>query len=149
MRAIDKQWDFRFLTLAMHIGSWSKDPSTKVGAVIVDQQRRIVSTGYNGFPRGVLDTQKRLKNRKQKYGCTIHAEMNAILFAQRNLTGCTIYTTPFQPCSNCAAAIIQVGIVRVVTFPTSEELAERWKDSIELAKQMLGEAGVQLYIFKD
>ena len=104
-------WHKRFLTLAEHIAGWSKDPSTKVGAVIVDQQRRIVSTGYNGFPQGVVDNPQLPRERKLMR--TLHAEANAILFAKRDLSGCTIYVT-HHPCAHCAAMIIQAGIKRVV-----------------------------------
>jgi dCMP deaminase len=136
---IDNQWDKRFLELASLVGSWSKDPSTKIGAVIVDLNRRVVSTGYNGFPRGLADDPTRLSVRETKLEMIIHGEINAILFAQRNLDGCTLYTTPLMPCSRCAAIIIQSGIKRVVApylFP------ERWAQQFELALSMFKESGV-------
>ena len=79
------KWDDRFLVLAKLIGSWSKDPSTQVGAVIVDNKNRIVSVGYNGFPRGVEDSEKRLCNRQEKYDIIVHAEVNAIAFANKSV----------------------------------------------------------------
>ena len=109
----NNKWDKRFLELAKHIAQWSKDPSTKVGAVIVDDQRRIISTGYNGFARGVLDIDERLSNRDQKLDMIVHGEINAIVFAREPLCGTTLYTWPFMPCSRCAAIVIQAGIKTV------------------------------------
>ena len=115
-----RDWDTRFLDLAEHISKWSKDPSTKVGAVIVDSQRRIVSTGYNGFSVGVMDSYDRLTDRDTKYEMIIHAEANAILFAHQRMNDMTLYTTPFQPCSRCASLIIQSGISRVISYEIEE-----------------------------
>lgn len=133
-------WHERFLGLAQHIATFSKDPSTKVGAVIADQHHRIVSMGYNGFPRGVQDTPERLTNRETKYEMVVHAEINAILFAQCDLSQMTLYTYPFPPCSRCAALIINSGL-RTVLAPVVTE--ERWKASCALAVDMFSEAGVQ------
>ena len=139
-------WDKRFLELAEHVAQWSKDPSTKVGAVIVDSKKRVVSLGYNGFPRGVHDCRDNLNNRDQKYKRVIHAEPNAILFAQKDLTDCSIYTWPFQPCSACTTLIIQSCIKRVVAPAASDELRGRWKESMAIAEEMFKEAGVKLII---
>ena len=136
------KWQLRFLALAKHIASWSKDPSTQVGAVIVDNQRRIVSTGYNGLPQGVSDFHKRYVNRDLKYKMIIHAEMNAIAFAQRSLQGCRLYTWPFAPCAVCTGVIIQSGIVQVVAPEISDELMERWGEDMMFSIQMFEEAGV-------
>jgi dCMP deaminase len=135
-------WDQRFLSLAEHVANWSKDPSTKVGAVIADPLCRIVSLGYNGFPRGVRDDKERLENRELKYRFVVHAERNALLFAGRPLTGCTLYTYPFQPCSQCAAMIVQAGIKRVITLNAPVE--QRWVDDFTVAKTILREGGVYL-----
>jgi dCMP deaminase len=121
LREIGSNWDHRFLVLSQHIAGWSKDPTTKVGCVVVDEQRHIVSTGYNGFARGVNDTHARLHEREVKYKLVIHAEKNALLHAQRDLRGCTLYVWPMPPCSQCAAAIVQSGIKRVVSVSPSEE----------------------------
>ncbi len=135
-----EKWDRRFLELAKYISSYSKDPSTKVGAVIVDKDgRSIVSTGYNGFAKGVKDTAERLNNRDIKYKIVCHAEMNAILFAKRDLTGCILYTYPFGCCSSCASYIIQTGISRVV-FPKTDN--PRWTESIALSKKIWDESGL-------
>ena len=140
------KWDKRFLDLAELVSTWSKDPSTKVGACITDHQNRVISHGYNGFPRGVNDCEEILNDREKKYQRVIHAEPNAILFAERDLTGCTIYTYPFQPCNACTTLIIQSGIKRVVAPTASAELKERWKESMAVAEEMFEEAGVELVL---
>jgi len=134
-------WDDRFLELATVISNWSKDPSTKVGAVIVNKDKKIISTGYNGFPRGIKDDH-RLDNRAQKYDLVVHAEANAIIHAKEPLDGCTIYTMPFMPCSRCAGLIIQAGIQRVVSVPSAED---RWSANFQLSKDMLLEAKVLIW----
>ena len=98
------KWDVRFLLLAQHISSWSKDPSTKVGCVVVGADREIRSTGFNGFPRGIDDSIERLEDREEKYPLICHAEENAIMHAARvgvSLKGCTAYVT-WPPCTRCA-----------------------------------------------
>jgi len=137
---VDIKWDQRFLELAKLVSTWSKDPSTKVGAVITDD-RRIISVGYNGFPEGVLDSAERYSNREIKYKYMVHAERNALLFANTSVKGMTLYTYPFMPCSECAGMIIQSGIKRVVTLINTNE---RWKESFKITKNMFGEAGVRL-----
>jgi len=138
-------WDLRFLTLSKTVSTWSKDPSTKVGAVIVDKNRRVVSLGYNGFPKGVKDTIEKLEDREQKYKHMVHAERNAMLFANKSLKGCTIYTYPFMPCSECAAMIIQSGIKKVVSFDEEDTPSVgRWRKSFEISKKMFKEAGVKI-----
>lgn len=137
------KWDERFLQLAGSISSWSKDPSTKVGAVIVDPDNRVVSSGYNGLPRGVEDRLDRLNERDVKLRLTLHAEHNAILFACRDLTGCTIYITA-PPCAHCAAQIIQTGITRVVYRQPEPEFAARWGEHTALAQEVLAELDVEV-----
>ncbi|NJK88105.1 MAG: CMP deaminase, partial [Myxococcales bacterium] len=80
---MSKKWDLRFIELAKHVASWSKDPSTQCGCVIVDSSRRILSTGYNGFPAGVTDVYERLHDREVKYRLVAHSEVNAICTAAR------------------------------------------------------------------
>lgn len=136
------KWDVRLMRLAKEIASHSKDPSTQCGAVIVDPLRRIVSTGYNGFARGVHDTEERLTNRDVKLRMVLHAEQNALLYAKTDLTGHTLYVYPIPPCAHCAAMIIQSGITRVVaTYPASDRHL-RWQGDWVLAKEMYDEAGV-------
>lgn len=135
------KWHRRFLGLADHISSWSKDPSTKVGAVIVRPDRTIVSVGYNGFPRGVLDDDSRYSDREVKYQMVVHAEINAILTANQSLKHCTLYVSPLNPCPQCAAAIIQSGIWRVVSRANDRE---DWRERMETAWKMFREANVTL-----
>jgi dCMP deaminase len=134
-------WNKWFLGLAEYVSTASKDPSTKVGSVIVDEERRVVSLGYNGFPRGVDDTEERLNNRDLKYRIIVHAERNSLLFARGPVKGCTIYTYPMMPCAVCASMIIQSGIKKVVA-PRSDN--PRWQSDIELSMQLFTEAGVQV-----
>lgn len=135
-----QKWDNRFLNIAENISFWSKDPSTKVGAVIADG-KKFVSAGYNGFPVGILD-DGRLDNREEKYNLIIHGEMNALIFAARDLTGLTLYTYPFLPCSRCASMMIQAGIIRVVAPVVPERLRERWEESLKLTRGLFQEAGI-------
>ncbi|SDH41582.1 dCMP deaminase family protein [Propionivibrio dicarboxylicus] len=136
------KWDRRFFHMALLVAKWSKDPSTTVGAVIVDQHNRVVSIGFNGLPRSVCDDDTIINNRDEKLRCTIHAEENAILFARGAVDGCTIYTT-HTPCAGCAAKIIQCGIVRVVSPRPSIDFATRWKEHLRSATRMFIEANVQ------
>ena len=140
------KWDQRFLGLAQHVSSWSKDPSTKVGAVIADSYNRVLSLGFNGFPVGVNDAPGRLNDRQTKYQMVVHAELNAVLFAQSSqlqLADATLYTYPFPPCTNCAGAIIQSGIKRIVSY---SDVPERWSEDFELAFAMFEESGVQITV---
>jgi dCMP deaminase len=134
-----RKWDYRFVMLAKHISAWSKDPSTQVGAVITDGHNRIISTGYNGFPRGVKDTPERLSNRPTKLSIVVHAEINAIIFATQPLQNATLYLWPFLSCSTCTGVIINAGIKRVVA-PISTN--PRWAESIALSVKLYHEAGV-------
>lgn len=142
----NNKWYSRFLNLAQHISCWSKDPSTKVGAVIFDSENRIVSVGYNGFPKNVVDDPEKYLNREIKYQMVVHAEINAILFAQRNLKGCSIATWPFMSCSNCTSAIIQAGIKSIVAPVLPEELKQRWEKSCQISIQMYKEANVEVIL---
>jgi dCMP deaminase len=135
------KWDTRFLGLAAHISSWSKDPSSQVGAVITDGNR-IVSLGYNGFAAGVNDTADRLEDRACKLNLTIHAEENAMIFAKRDLTGCTVYVT-HPPCPRCASKLVQEEVKRVVFIAPSADFLSRWSDDLELSYQMYEEAGIK------
>ncbi len=137
-----KKWDYKFLDLAGFVSKWSRDPSTKVGSVITDNDNRIVSIGYNGFPKGIKD-DGRLKDRNLKYDMIVHAEVNALLFANTSVEGCTIYTWPFMPCSRCAALVIQSGIKKVVSVKNKDN---RWDENFELSKKMFLESGVKLEI---
>jgi len=139
------KWEIRGLSLSREISYWSKDPSTKVGALILDQNHRVVSFGYNGYPKGCCDDG--MENRDIKLAKIIHAEQNAILFAKRDLTGCTMYVWPMAPCSRCAGIIIQSGITKIVTIEPSEDLYARWGKDIEIAFSMYQEREVKLIQF--
>jgi dCMP deaminase len=136
----EHKWNKRYLDMAKVVASWSKDPSTQCGAVIVNADNEIVSVGFNGFPKGVADTEPRLNNRELKYAITLHAERNAILFAKQSLKDCTLYTFPMQCCSECAAMAIQSGIKRHVSLSYQPD---RWQKSFELANEMFEEAQVK------
>ncbi len=140
---MSEKWDRRFLELASHISTWSKDPSTKVGCVVVGEDREIRSTGFNGFPRGIEDDAERLEDRAQKYPLICHAEENAIMHAARigiSLKGNTAYVT-WPPCTRCTRSLIQAGISEVV-YPTGIEIPERWEDDLSIAMGMMEEAGI-------
>ncbi len=140
----DAKWDKRFMELAHFIAQWSKDPSTKVGAVIVNpKNRRIVATGFNGFPAGVEDSADRLEDRSIKYEMVVHAEQNALMFAGNQADGCTLYVTPLPPCARCAVLIIQSGIRRVVS-PTPDLSRELWAAQSKISEQMFKESKVDL-----
>jgi len=137
------KWDMRFIELARHISGWSKDPSTKVGCVVVGEDREIRSTGFNGFPRGIDDDPERLADREKKYPLICHAEENAIMHAARigvSLKDSTAYVT-WPPCSRCARSLIQAGI-REVVYSSNEEIPERWLEDFEISTSMLAEANV-------
>jgi dCMP deaminase len=139
------KWDLRWTQLVELVASWSYDPSTKVGAVIIPENSDVPIIGWNGFPRKIKDLPKRYENRELKYNLVIHAEMNAILNATRNgvnINKGTLYVS-FIPCCNCAKAIAQTGIKKVYYRPSSKEFLERWKDSIKITKLIFKEANIK------
>ena len=135
------------MRIAREISTWSKDPSSKIGAVIVNDERRILATGYNGFPRGIEDSEERLNNRDEKYPRIVHGEMNALmnaLYSGVSVKNATIYVWGLPVCSECTKSVIQSGIKRVViTYPelAPEKWHAQWK---ELSNPMYKEAGVSL-----
>lgn len=143
------KWDARFLRLAREVSTWSKDRSTQVGAVIVDDDKTPGPYGFNGFPRFVDDEAEDRHQRPSKYRWTEHAERNAIFNAARigmRLKGCIMYVT-HVPCAECARAIIQVGIREVVVDDASlndDGFTERWDEDTHVTKEMLEEAKVVL-----
>lgn len=143
------KWDRRFLRIAEEVRLWSKDPGTKVGCVLVDD-RRILSTGYNGFPQTISDDLDRYIDRDFKLSITVHAEKNAILNAAKNGTrvqGSTLYVT-FPPCSQCASAIIQAGVAQIVC-PDPASAPERWRSNFQAANNLFYEAGVKVLYYSD
>ena len=147
------RWDNHFLEVALINARMSKDPSTRVGAVIVGPDREIRSTGFNGFPRGISDTHERLHHRETKLKLVVHAEMNAILNAARigtSVKGCTLYLAATDdsglvwggpPCTRCTVESIQAGISSVVSHPF-KNVPSRWAEDVALARDLLQEAGI-------
>ncbi len=134
------KWTQRFLELAKHVSEWSYDPRTKVGCVIVDNKKRVVSIGYNGFPRGVRDIESRYEHRETKHLFVAHAERNALDNAPHSVEGCTMYV-PLKPCAECAKSIVQKGIAKVVTYkPDRDGTGFNWYITDVIFK----EAGVEV-----
>jgi len=126
------------------VTGWSKDPSTKCGAIIVRPDRSIVSYGYNGFPALIRDKPSRLNDRPVKYELVVHSETNAILFARESVEGYTMYASTV-PCCRCAMNIIQAGIVKVVCRVPSADYRSRWEESIIKTVALFEEARVLCY----
>lgn len=147
MPIVNSKWDARFMRLAKEISTWSKDPSSKIGAVIVNDDRRILSTGYNGFPRGIADTEERLNNKEEKYPRIVHGELNALLGALYNgvsVKDATLYVYGLPVCADCTKSVIQSGIGRVVINMSAldnTKWAEQWE---AISKPMFHEAGVSI-----
>lgn len=140
------KWDRRFLELSKFISTWSLDPSTQIGAVAV-RDRRILATGYNGFPHGIADLPGRLHNREEKLLRIVHAEANVIAHASKDgisLKDACLYVWKFIPCANCCTLLIQSGIRRVVA--PDHPIPDRWETSFNLSKEMFQEAGVDLVL---
>ncbi len=138
---VPMKWTQRFLGIAHEIASWSKDPSTKVGAIAVSPSRQLLAEGYNGLPRRVLDSDTRMQ-RPEKYLWTVHAEANLLAHAARNgikLEGSTVYVT-HHPCAQCAALLIQAGIVQVVIDNAGK--TNMPQEQFDVASRMFYEAGV-------
>jgi len=143
------KWYLRYLGLAKEVATWSKDPNTQVGAVVVGSKGQILSQGYNGFPRGISDSNKRLNDREIKLSLIVHAEMNAIYnatYSGVSLDGSTIFIHGLPACSECAKGIIQVGIKRVVVSKECIESRPHWNDSWNKSKAMFAEAGVAIFV---
>lgn len=135
------KWDIRFLKLAKEVSSWSKDPSTKVGAVIVRPNGSVCSVGFNGFAQRVKDTPERYADRELKYKLIVHGEINAREFANESIKGYTLYTYPFMPCERCAGPMIQAGIAKVVSLENDNP---RW--DFTYSKLQFEESGVELLL---
>ena len=136
------KWDMRYLDRAATLSLWSKDPSTQVGAVITDGNRPI-SEGFNGMQQKIVSTKESryLINRDIKLQHIIHGEMNAIIFAKQDLTGATLYTWPFLPCTVCASIVIQAGITTIVSTTYQREWCSASRD-------IFTECGVDLRLYK-
>ncbi len=147
------RWDRHFLRLAFVHAQMSKDPSTKVGAIVVGPDRGIISAGFNGFPRGIADAPDRLNDRDTKMRLVIHGEMNAILAAAKSgsaVGGCSLYVAATDasgsiwggpPCIRCTVEAIQAGIIEFVSWP-ARSAPSRWAESLREARAVIEEAGL-------
>jgi len=143
---MNANWDAKYIRLADNISLWSKDPSKKIGAIAVGIDGQILSQGYNGFPRGINDTNERYLDREVKYKFIVHAEMNCIYNATLtgvSLKGSTLYVSGLPICSECAKGIIQVGIRRVV-MNSADKVPPNWQESWTISKALFAEAGVEV-----
>lgn len=150
---MSKKWDEHFLQLCLQLASMSKDPSTRVGALLIGPDREIVSSGFNGLSRGIADNPERLNDRGLKLRLVVHAEMNAVLNAARigaRTKGLILYLAATDqtgtiwggaPCTRCTIELIQAGIVEVVTWPF-KAVPSRWAEDIAFARELLHEAGI-------
>lgn len=137
-------WDQRYLELARNIAGWSKDPSSKIGAVAIGSKGQVLAQGYNGFPRGIDDGEDNYNDRETKYKYVVHAEMNCIYNASYNgvsLDGATLYVWGLPVCSECAKGIVQVGIKRVI-MPVMD-IPDKWWESFLVTQDIFSQAGVE------
>lgn len=146
----------KFLPDARAAQGRSKDRSTKVGAVVLDDDYNIRGSGYNGFPRGVNDDLDERHERPLKYKFSSHAEENVVAQAARvgvSLKGCTLLLTSLHPCTSCARMIIQAGIKRVLAPLKKDEgrgeYRVDWNEEERLALEMFQEAGVDVYFYPE
>lgn len=141
---MSSKWDQKYIELSELVAGWSKDPSSKIGAVAVSPKGQVLSTGYNGFPRNIEDTPERLNNRDLKYKYIVHAEKNVIYNATYNgvsLDGSTLYVFGLPCCDQCALGITQVGVKRVVM--RGDPNNERWKESWKKSQEIFDEANIE------
>lgn len=145
MDVTNNKWAGRLLKMAKDVASWSKDDSTKVGAVITSASGKPISWGFNGLPMGINDDVPERHERPNKYKWYAHAEQNAIDLASGDLEGTVMFVT-FSPCSTCARSIIQNKIKTIVVDAnyTPDKMPERWQEDIMVSMEMLTEAGVHI-----
>jgi len=142
-------WDKRFMDLASHVSSWSKDNFTQVGCVVVDDSNTVLSLGYNSFPRNADDDVESRHERPKKNLYMVHAEANAIYNSSRmgvSLLNATAYVTYF-PCHECAKAIINSGIKKIVTY-RPDFSHPRWGESFTISNEILKETGVEIKLYE-
>ena len=145
---LSNKWDKRYLELAKTVGTWSKDPSPKIGAIAVGIKGQVLAQGYNGYPRGMDD--RNYTDRTEKYEKIVHAEMNCIYNASWNgvsLDGADLFVYGLPVCHECAKAIIQVGIKRVIS-PWMKDMPKKWEDSFKLTNKFFNEAGIKYELVK-
>jgi dCMP deaminase len=145
MNIVSPKWAARMLGIAHQIASWSKDRSTKVGAIITTEDGSPVSWGFNGMPMGINDNIESRHQRPEKYSWMCHAERNAMDLAPRPLDNCVMFVT-FSPCSSCCQSIIQRKIKTVVIDQayTADKMPDRWQTDMKTGIEMLREAGVKI-----
>lgn len=134
-------WDWRFIGLAKEVSSWSKDPRTKVGAVIAAPNHSVISLGFNGFPAGMPDDKELYEDRTEKLSRIVHAEVNAIIYATKPIPeGSSLYVFPFIPCDRCVVQMLQAGIKRFVSPECREPaILEKWGEAFERTKKYIKE----------
>lgn len=144
---IDMKWHTRFMDMAKMVSTWSKDPSSQIGAVAINDERRILATGYNGFPKGIDDSEERLNNKSEKYPRIIHAEMNTLmnaLYSGVSLKDATLYVYGLPVCPSCTKCVIQAGIKRVVIPATKTDKGNWQQVWEEQSLPMFKESSVQV-----
>jgi dCMP deaminase len=143
------KWDQRFCELAKFVAEWSKDPSAKVGAVIVSRRGGDVTVGYNGLPMGVEDTDARLQDKEVKLEMIVHAEVNAIVAAGLRAQNSTLYVWGKPICARCAGPIIQSGVKRVVALsPEAGAADSKWRKTGETALNMMKEVEIEIDLYE-
>jgi dCMP deaminase len=146
---MNEKWDRRFLEMAKLVSTWSKDPSTKTGAVIVRPDKTIVSVGFNGFPKAMRDNLDWYANREEKYSRIVHCEVNAVLHSFESLKGYMLYTYPFASCDRCVVQMLQAGIDRFVfPVPTADAIS-RWGDAFDKTKKYIVQCGASYQEYHD
>ena len=146
--SLDNKWNKRYMAIAKDVASWSKDPNTQVGAVAVGDKGQILSQGYNGFPRGILDCEGRLNDRETKYKFVVHAEMNVIYnatYSGVSLNESRLYVYGLPVCNECCKGIIQVGIKEVYVAQECIDLRPHWFESWQQSLDMFNEAGIKVF----
>ena len=141
------KWNERYMAMAKEVAQWSKDPTTKVGAIAVGDKGQILSQGYNGFPRGIFDSEERLKDRPTKYRYVVHAEMNVIYnatYSGVSLDGSKLYVYGLPVCNECSKGVIQVGITEVYIAKECIDLRPKWFESWQQSLDMFNEAGIKV-----
>ena len=142
---MNNKWDNRYLNLAREVSTWSKDPSTQVGAIAIGEMGQVLAQGYNGFPRGVNDSLERYNDKEVKYRYVVHAEMNCIYnatFTGASLNNATMYVWGLPVCNECAKGLAQVGVKRVVSPKTIADVPDKWKISAINTVDLLKEVGI-------
>jgi len=140
----NSKWDLRFLNLAKEVSSWSKDPSTKVGAAIVRPDYTVASLGFNGFPSRMSDEPHVYSNREEKYSRIIHAEMNALLHCRESVHGYSLFTYPMMTCDRCFVHLAEAGITRFVAPRASQDSLSRWGASFDRVRRYASEMHLEL-----